>query len=507
VRFAVRDTGIGIPPEKQRLIFEPFAQADGSTTRRFGGTGLGLTISSRLVAMMGGRLRVDSTPDVGSVFHFTIRLGRAAATPPRPLRPEQLHGLRVLVVDDNASNRRILEEMLRNWHLDPLVVDRGEAALLALRRAAAEGNAFPLVLVDAVMPGMDGFQVAEQIKRRPELAEATIMMLSSADRHGDATRCRELGVACYLTKPVKQSDLLDAILNQLAPPPGPAAPAATQGPTAPATAAAPLRVLLAEDNAVNQMLAIRILEKEGHTVTVAGNGKEALAHLGIVLPGCEQFGEAADAGREAAPFDLVLMDVQMPEMDGLEATALLRAHERGTGRRLPVVAMTAHVMKGDREQCLAAGMDDYLAKPIQPAELRRVVAGFQPAGAAGEAAPEAGPPVELLDRAAALARANHDPQLLRDLIGVFLDECPALLTAIREAIDRADAAALRRTAHALKGSVGIFGARGAYEAAQRLEGLGREGNLGDAADAYAELERTMDVVRPTLAAWRARPDA
>lgn len=281
LHFEVCDTGIGIPAEKQRLIFEPFAQADTSTTRRYGGTGLGLTICARLVGVMGGRLWVESEAGKGAAFHFTTNFGLPdPGAVPVPLEPEEVHGLRVLVVDDNATNRMILQEMLRNWRMSPVTVTEGTQALQTLEQAAIAGQSFQLVLLDAMMPGMDGFQIAERIKRRPELAQATIMMLSSANRHGDSARCRDLGIVRHLTKPIKQSDLLDAILAALAArKPLANVPLAVAGeePTTPAS----LRILLVEDNATNQMLALRILEKLGHSITIAGNGKEALEKLQI----------------------------------------------------------------------------------------------------------------------------------------------------------------------------------------------------------------------------------
>ncbi len=357
LHFTVRDTGVGIPAEKQQAIFRAFEQADSSTTRKYGGTGLGLTISRRLVEMMGGRIWVDSADDRGSTFHFTIRCAVSTQSlARRPVPPADLRGLLVLVVDDNATNRRILNEMLTHWQMRPTTVDGGGAALGCMMHAVAAGTPFPLVLIDAHMPEMNGFELADRIKHTPELAGATIMMLSSVDLTGEAARCRELGVAAFLTKPIRQSELLDAVLLALGSVTRAESRAAAR-PEATAPSSRRLHVLLAEDNAVNQRLAVRILEKRGHTVVVADNGREALAAF------------------EREPFDLVLMDVQMPEMGGFEATAEIRRRET---RHTPIVAMTAHAMQGDRERCLAAGMDAYVSKPIDAKSLFEVIESLVP---------------------------------------------------------------------------------------------------------------------------------
>jgi len=363
LHFTVADTGVGIPEEKRDLIFAPFSQADTSTTRKYGGTGLGLTISTRLVEMMGGRIWVDSEVGRGSQFHFTARLELTDAKEIKVgsiAPPEILRGSRVLVVDDNRTNRRILEGMLNRWEMVSVSVEEGQQALDALSGARAAGMPFSLILTDMHMPKMDGFTLVEQIRKRPELATATIMMLTSAGHRGDAARCQELGVAAYLLKPIRQSELREAIARVLgAQAPNGAIPLITRFSLHDGRdPAASLRVLLAEDNAVNQRLAVRLLEKRGHHVVVAGNGAEALAAM------------------EKQEFDLVFMDVQMPEMDGLEATAEIREKEKTSGKHLPIIALTAHAMKGDREKCIASGMDGYLTKPIRPQELDEVLEDF-----------------------------------------------------------------------------------------------------------------------------------
>ena len=363
LHFTVSDTGIGIPIEKQAQIFEPFAQADTSTTRKYGGTGLGLSISTRLVALMGGEIWVESEEGKGSRFHFTTRLGVVDAKEievGKPAPPEILSGVKVLVVDDNRTNRRILDGMLKRWEMKPTLVEGGEEALLELPTAREAGEPYRLLLLDMHMPGMDGFQFVEQLRKRPELSTATIMMLTSAGHKGDAERCKALGISAYLLKPIRQSELREAIARVLgAREQQGAIPLITRyslyDARDPETV---LSMLLVEDNPVNQRLATRMLEKRGHRVVLASNGREALEAL------------------EKGSFDLVLMDVQMPEMDGFQATAVIREREKGTGAHLPIVALTAHAMKGDKDKCLAAGMDGYLTKPIRPRELDDVLESY-----------------------------------------------------------------------------------------------------------------------------------
>jgi two-component system sensor histidine kinase/response regulator len=361
LHFTVSDSGIGITPKKQRLIFQPFAQADNSTTRKYGGTGLGLTISKRLVGLMDGQIWVESEVGRGSKFHFTARV-KSSEKPidVGTIAPaETLRDVRVLIVDDNRTNRRILEGMLKRWDMKSTSAESGPEALAQLSSAKDRGEPHALILTDMHMPEMDGFALIERIRERPELGTAVIMMLTSAGHRGDGARCQELGVAAYLLKPIRQSELREAIARVLG--------ARTQEGAIPLVTryslhdardpATTLRVLVAEDNHVNQLLATRLLEKRGHLVVVTANGRDALEAL------------------EKNKYDLVLMDVQMPEMDGIQATIAIREKEKqkSDGVRQPVVALTAHVMKGDQERCMAAGMDGYITKPINPRQLDEVL--------------------------------------------------------------------------------------------------------------------------------------
>lgn len=353
IHFSVSDTGIGITAEKQKSIFESFTQVDGSTTRQYGGTGLGLAISKQLSEMMNGKIWVESRLGKGSTFHFTAQFGIQANPIAKlsPLECTNLRNLPILVVDDNETNRRILDDMLANWGMKPTLAEGGEVALKAMKQAKANKNPFSVVLLDIQMPVMDGYTVVERIKQDPELSETKIIILSSSGQRDDIIRCRKLEIADRLTKPIKQSVLMKTIMKVLGKSGQNADTASEKLPDKSAESEPALHILLAEDNLVNQKLAARMLEKKGHTVVIAGDGKEALSIL------------------NKRSFDIVLMDVQMPEMDGLSATAAIRKMERDTDNHIPVIAMTAHAMAGDRERCLEAGMDAYVSKPIKPSKL------------------------------------------------------------------------------------------------------------------------------------------
>jgi two-component system, sensor histidine kinase and response regulator len=494
LHFSVSDTGEGIPLDKQESIFDSFTQADSSTTRRFGGTGLGLTIASQLLSLMGGRIWVESEPGRGSTFHFTlpleVRPNVIADVSTRPLA--DLRGMRVLVVDDNAMNRKLLRDVLTHWQTLPVLVENGTAALAAMDQACAQKTPFSLVLLDFQMPDMDGFAVADAIQRRPELAGATIMMLSSVDHQGDSARCKELGIAGYLTKPIRQTVLLDAIHEALMQPTKPVIHERMGGSTAAALdSRLALTVLVAEDNAVNRALIIQLLKKRGHHVVVTEHGRDAVAAY------------------EQHAFDAVLMDVQMPEMDGFEATAAIRRIESRTGQHVPIIALTAHAMRGDRERCLAAGMDAYLTKPVQPAELYAMLESAAGSPRAGAAGTESGAPREVscptFDAADALSRVADDMELLGQMAELFHIEAPKMLLAIRRSVEAGDAAALAQSAHALKGSVGNFGKTQSFESARELERMGREGVLVGATARLTVLETEVAVLEREMALFVALP--
>ena len=496
LHFSVSDTGIGIPPEKQKQIFQAFTQADTSTTRRYGGTGLGLAIALRLVELMGGRIWVESQVGRGSVFHFTAVFDRPATLPvDRELpEPAALDGLRLLVVDDNATNRRILEEMLTSWHMQPTVVPGADAALAALRERWNSDARFHAVISDCQMPDVDGVTLARRIKRDPDLRRTPIIMLTSAGRDEDAARCRQIGVEGYLIKPVKHSDLLDALTTLF----DVSARRARDEPAGErAQTFVPLRVLAAEDNIVNRRLVTTLLEKRGHHVTAVENGRQAVDAV-------------AGAGE---PFDLVLMDLQMPEMSGFEATHAIRERERQSGGHLPIVALTAHAMHGDRERCLEAGMDAYLSKPIDVDALIATVEQIGQAAPPGHEPPvqpmEKVPADTIFDEASALSHTGGDRTLLREVIALFRADAPSYTRRIERALKQRDAEALRAAAHGLKGSIATVGSPAGRQAAAEVEQAGRAGRFADASRAYGVLLERMQLLDAAMAAagLTARPRA
>ena len=504
IRFTVRDNGIGIPEAQQRAIFEAFAQADTSTTRQFGGTGLGLAISSQLVTLMRGRIWVESVVGLGSAFNFVARFGVAAgAVAAAPAHPgvTALDGLTALLVDDSPASRRVIMRMLRAWRLVPSDTAAVEDARGLLRHARAAGRPYDVVVVDAHMPGRDGFELLRILRDEPDLARAVVLLVSAATQRDDIARARELGVTATVTKPARQSDLLDAIAAAVGATPRRSIPA-DPGADASATAAGftrvrPLRILLAEDNPVNQQLAIRILTRRGHSVVLAENGREAVAAV------------------QRERFALVLMDVQMPEMGGFEATAAIRRLEAaaGDGRRLPIVAMTAHAMKGDRERCLEAGMDAYAPKPVRVEELfaiieeltvdadeYRVPEPVRPVVpvAAPVAVPVAWPAGSDPEDVALLDRFVGDRSLLCAIADTYLEHAPGTLIQLRGAIHDADTVLIASLSHSLKGSVGNFGADRAMALAARLERKGRAGDLNYVTPLFSALQDECDQLEARL---------
>ena len=485
--FRVHDTGVGIPPEKQALIFDAFSQADTSTTRRYGGTGLGLTISAQLVQAMGGKIGVVSTPGEGSIFHFTARfeLGQCA---PAVDEKAHLEGLPVLVAVDNPAERARLVELLGQWRMHALPAPDAVTALLELERAAELGHPCRVALISTQLPDTEGFQLAEAI-RGAKAAPPCIIMLAGEGRRGDGARCRELGIAAYLPMPALPSDqqpmpalasdLLDAILLSVDPldDKADARPLITRHRLR--EQRRQLRVLLAEDNPVNRTLALRLLGKLGHQVEVANNGEEA---LGLHARG---------------KFDIILMDVQMPVMGGFEATARIRAREAAGCPHTPIVAMTAHAMKGDRERCLEAGMDGYLSKPVHAPDL--VEALLRHTDNTDPAPPRAVQPMAdddpVFERDKALFNLGNDTDLLEQLIVMYAEDEPRLVQDIDAALAAGDPEALSNAAHALKGAVSNFCAPRARASAEQLEHLGRDKRLGEAPAALAALHQELAALR------------
>ena len=476
IHLLVRDTGIGIARDKRQMIFDAFSQADTSHTRRYGGTGLGLAITSRLVQLMGGQISVESERGLGSEFHVTLPL------PPGPPQsadiPASLKGVTALIVDDNLTQRKILTGMLSQWGMKADSVESGMRALSAMEAAASADAAYRLVIIDAGMPGMDGFQLAEQVMRNPRLVGATILMLSPGLRSGDINRCRELGVSAYVIKPIRRLELMNVIVRVLK---------SKESFTAPGQELellekerhGRLHILAAEDNRVNQRLLVRLLEKEGHSVTLVEDG------------------EAAVAASEETDFDVILMDVQMPVMDGLEATRVIRRREQETGKHVPIIALTAHAMKGDRERCLEAGMDAYVAKPVQKQELLHMIyqhGAHSPVDRVATEPAIIGDP-GVLDIARALERNGGDEQIVAELCELFLHDANSLSSALLRAIETSDKDSAARAAHRLKMSAGTICANRAYYAADTLEQQAEFGDHTAIAAAAAVLQREVDALR------------
>jgi PAS domain S-box-containing protein len=479
LRFSVADTGVGIPSKKVETIFQPFEQADGSTTRRFGGSGLGLTISSKLVELMGGRLWVVSQVGLGSTFWFTV----VVDAQPRDgsgqddLDLPHLRGLPVLVVDDNATNRLILEEVLANWGALPVAVEDGSAALFALRAAAERSQPLPVAIIDGMMPGMDGLELARCIRSEPGIAGVRLVFLTSAGQPEDAALLRSLEISACLTKPARQSDLFDALMKAIVPAERPKSVYSTNARPRARPAAAPThtrrRILLAEDHPVNQKVAVRMLERMGHSVVVAPDGRQAISAL------------------DGFDFDLILMDVQMPELDGFEAVRIIRQREAATGDHMPILALTAHAMQGDRERCLSAGFDGYLAKPIRQEDLETAIKDF------GHHVPsDPSPGRSAVERLSAVC--DGDEAFAHELADSFLESAPSSVSALNTALEFGDWATLACQAHTLKGISRTIGADELAALCEELENVVNRGDSAAAETTVARLGDAWELVRNSL---------
>jgi two-component system sensor histidine kinase/response regulator len=494
LRVTVSDTGIGIPHDKQKIVFDPFTQLDASTTRNYGGTGLGLTISSRLVSLMGGRIWVESETGKGSQFHFTVQVRPAVRSTPSEttVAADTLRNLRVLVVDDNSTNRRILQDILTRWSVETTAVETGERALSELLSARERNQPYQIVLTDMQMPGMDGFRLVEEIRRDPGLAGMAIMMLSSAHHGGFADKCHRLGITSYLFKPVRKTELLSA-LQRVNGHETAIAKLSSVTVLEATRSRAGFNILLAEDNRVNQAVATQMLEKMGHSITVANTGTEVLSQLA------------------AGSFDLVLMDVQMPEMDGIEATRRIRNEESSTGAHIPIIAITAHAMKGDRERCLEAGMDGYISKPINKTALLSVIGDAMRPRPDMEmhrewsdgAGPARGTALRL-DTGGLLERLGGDEGLFHEVIEIFLEEAPKSLERLRAALDAGDGEATERIAHSMKGELGYLGVEEVSQQARELEESGRNGDMERARRILASFEPNISLITDALRETRPR---
>jgi len=478
--FTISDTGVGIPEDKQATIFAPFLQADTSTTRIYGGTGLGLTISARLVEMMNGRIWVESEPGKGSTFHFTIRFAAQPAMQSVPAA--DFKGMPVLVIEDHPVSRRILVDTLNQWHVNVEEAASGPSALEVLERARDARRPFRLVLLDGTLPGIESHAIAEHIRRDPGLAGGPVVMLNSTVRRDENGNCRDTAAFPCLTKPVKQAELLEAI-NSVFESPAPAdSNVVTAAPAALRKIKQSLDILLIEDNPVNQKLAQHVLEKSGHKVVVADNGATALEIL------------------DRKSFDAVLMDVQMPRMDGIETTAAIRNKEKVTGGHIPIIALTAHAMTGDRERCLQAGMDGYVIKPIRPASLVEVIERLRVTPAAIPAAPVHSS-ASVLDRAMLLERLDGDMDLLNEIASLCVRDCGKLMAATQDAMVRRDSPRLTYLLHTLSGMFRNLSANSALEIVARLQALDLDKEAAKADATYAMLEHEVRSLETELVSF------
>ena len=480
--FSVSDTGIGISTEKQSVIFDAFAQADGSHTRKYGGTGLGLTISQRIVEMLGGRIWVESETGKGSTFHFAMQLeiGPQAARAESDDALRSLRDVQALVVDDNASSCRILDGLVRSWKMTPTVAMGGRSALSLLKAAGNSPITFQLLVVDADMPGIDGFSLVKQLQEKPGFSATTILMVNSNALHGAMVRCRELAGTVHMVKPICRNELLQTVLRALAKDVT-VGNAKSTSELLPAPSARNLRILLAEDNPVNQHLIFEILEKHGHSVEIVADGRRAVAAV------------------QSSHFDLIFMDIQMPEMDGFEATTQIRKLEKKTGTHVPIIALTAHAMKSDQEDCLAVGMDGYLPKPIYPNDLLNVLANHCELQTKADAGSQ--PPTSQdisVNASEALARAGGNKNLLARLCRVFLESYPQMIDSIRAAMVSKDVVAIQRAAHTLKGSASTICAYSAAHAAERLETAAKQNGGAPLEAQFEALSQELRRLEPRL---------